>query len=169
MSDAKTQLTALYAAMAKDGVKLSYKDTSFWKFLNVMVIIFTLGKNRSFMYAITTVYKTIGVPVYWNLWPDQTKLEILTHELVHVRQGRKLTPPLFWLLYLLFPLPLGAAFFRYMFEREAYLAEFKMAMANGTDRKVLIDDVVESLSGPDYGWSWPKKWIRAWFEARMPK
>ena len=44
------------------------------------------------------------------------------HELVHVRQWRR-WHVLFWIGYLLLPLPIGLAWCRWRFEREAYLEE----------------------------------------------
>lgn len=161
---AKTLATAM-----DKGVKLVYKETWFWKLLNYLTIAITFGKNTTFLLAITTIGKTIAVPRHWDLYSSQTKLEILVHELVHVAQYKRLTVPGFFFIYLLFPLPIGLAFFRYKLEREAYAAEFRVAVAAGADREALIDDVVEQMAGPGYTWAWPfRKSVRAYFEKAVP-
>lgn len=169
LSDAAIQLAKLIVKANERGVRIVYKEGLWWRLLGALCYVFTFGKNKTFMYSITTVGKTIGVPPQWSLWPAQTKLEILTHELVHVDQASRMSLPVFWFLYFLFPLPLGLAWFRYSLEREAYLADYSVAIAAGADRRVLIDEVVETLCGSDYGWAWPfRKSVRAWFDKRLP-
>lgn len=68
------------------------------------------------------------------------------------------------LLFLLVPLPIGFAWFRYKFEREAYKTSYYSALALGL--KPNLDRYVEQLTGPAYFWTWIlKKQVKSWFYA----
>jgi hypothetical protein len=168
--NAQAELDALLEQAKALGVKIVYKEGWFWKALAWLVLIVTFGQNKFFDQYITTVYKTIGVPRAWDSWPAISKLEILTHELCHVQQLKKWTPPGFFLCYLLFPLPFGLAWCRYRIEREAYVAGFAVLLRyKVVSRAVLIEHVVEEMSGAGYGWAWPfSKSVRKWFEENVP-
>ena len=76
--------------------------------------------------------------------------------------------PLAAVFYLLFPIPIGLAWGRWVFERGAYLRAAQMRLAcNDASRKELIDRAVDRLGGSKYAWAWPKDWVRAWFERRL--
>jgi len=83
---------------------------------------------------------------------------LFAHEFVHVRQREK-WGILWQVSYLLFPLPFLLAWFRWRWEREAYLVN----IIHGRD----IDDVVTRLW--NYGWPWPKTRMRAWFVEALAK
>lgn len=79
---------------------------------------------------------------------------VVKHELVHIAQAKRLW--WFWQLsYLLFPLPIGLAWFRWRWEREAYLVQLR-AGASPSD--------LADLLWSHYGWPWPRAWMRRWFE-----
>src|SRR5688572_24111951 len=121
--DAKLEVDQMMKDLYAKGVKVVYKEGRWWSFLNWLVTVLSFGQNRSFKNYVTTIWKTIAVPrESWDRWPAVVQLEVLTHEAKHVEQFRKWTPPLFALLYVLFPLPLGLAWFRYKMERDAYAA-----------------------------------------------
>lgn len=163
------ELAQVLASATAQGVKIVRKDQHwFWKALGWIVMVVTFGQNKTFTSRyITTIGKTIAVPSTWDSYSDLSKLEILTHELVHVGQYRKYTPPVMGLLYLLVFFPIGLAYFRYRFEREAYVVGFKKTLSyDPSQRQRLIDHGVEQMTSGQYGWTWPfKKSVRAWFEA----
>jgi hypothetical protein len=168
---AKDDVAVLTQQLKDAGVSVVYKEDGWmWKAIAWIVMVVTFGKNKTFMTDfITTVGSKIGVPRAWDGWPDEMKAEILAHEFTHVKQAKKWTLPVFWIAYLFLPLPLGLAYCRYRFEREAYLAGFKMVMKYAPDnRQALIDQVVQEMTTSEYAWTWPfKKTVRAWFEARL--
>lgn len=166
--DAQAELEAFQSELAAKGVKVVPKQGRWWNFLGWLVMVVTFGQNRRFKDYITTIYKTIAVPDGWEQWPAASRLEILVHEAHHVEQFRKWTPPLFALLYLLLPFPVGLAWFRYYFERSAYAAGYKVSIKYGANREFLIEHGVEQLTGAGYAWAWPfKKSVRKWFEENV--
>lgn len=116
--------------------------------------------NQSFMENFwTTVGQTIYTPVGVIIQNEEDKLThriAIEHEMVHVRQCNKLTVPLFLFLYFLVPLPIFFSYFRWRFEREAYLTQLK---ANVTD----VEEVVDVLWN-GYFYPWPKTWMKRWFK-----
>ena len=104
----------------------------------------------------TTIARTIYYPT--SVHDPFAHPLVLEHELVHVRQWQR-WGVLFWLSYLLLPLPFGLAWFRFRWEREAYLVQLEHA----ADRELEITRIVDALwSG--YAWPWPRAWMRRWFE-----
>ncbi len=167
----KEELDALLKTCEARGVKIVRKDEHwFWRALGWLVMVVTFGQNKSFNTTFTTtIGHTIGVTPSWDTFSDARKVEILTHELVHVDQFKKYTPVGMGVLYLLFFLPIGLAYFRYRFEREAYVAGFRRVLARDpSQRSTLIDHGVEQCCGANYGWAWPfRKSVRAWFEENL--
>lgn len=145
-------------------LQIKYKDQS-W-------LMKTLGKllffNKSFMTSYTT---TVGSTVYF---PNESFIKVrpisasvvLLHELVHVKDGMKLTKPLFGFLYLspqiltllciplflitwklavplmlLFASPVPS-FFRMLFERRAYMTSLYAMEALG--KKLKFDPKLDS-------------------------
>lgn len=107
------------------------------------------------------VWTTIGATVYYPRDrpnpPEQTDWE-LRHELVHVEQWRRYGV-WFWISYLLLPVPIGLAWYRWRWEREAYLVDLKIG--------VPLEDVLRALGSWTYFWPWPKRWMRQWFEKQI--
>jgi len=107
----------------------------------------------------TNLWTTIGNKIYY---PTGVKsplsirhYKIVKHEMVHVKQYNQYGVPLYLFLYLLCPLPFLFSYFRWKFEREAYL---EANIENETD----VDWVVKLLS-KHYLYPWPKTWMRNWF------
>ena len=151
--------------LERHGARLVKKRGWFWNTLHWIVAIITFGGNRSFKTGfVTTLGPIIAVPEEWNPWRGQSESTII-HELVHVQQFKRfgfgnawLGLPLMFLLYVLLPLPVGGAWFRWMFEREAYLENLRR------DKRIGLGDgymevhamrVVERLFGGAYGWTLP--------------
>lgn len=122
-------------------------------------IAFFLGKEFMTSFWTTVSAYTIWAPVTVDL----TKLEprhfvTIEHELIHTQQAFD-WPFLWQLAYLLLPLPFGFAYVRWRSERVAYL----MNLRAGT---LTIDDVCDLL-WRKYFWTWPRKWMRRWFEKQL--
>jgi hypothetical protein len=113
--------------------------------------------NRVFM---ARYWTTIGSTIYYPACVSDPLAHpiVLEHELVHVRQWRR-WGVLMWLSYLLLPLPIGLCWFRFRWEREAYLVE----LAHAPDREREITRIVDALWF-GYGFPWPRPWMRRWFE-----
>ena len=61
---------------------------------------------------------------------------------------------------MLLPLPVGLAWFRWRWEREAYLPE--VLAAADCEREQVIERICQSLWW-GYAWPWPREWMREWF------
>lgn len=59
------------------------------------------------------------------------------------------------------PMSVGLAWGRWVIEREAYLTNVLAALPH--DRAEEIDFIVDTL-WRDYGFAWPRAWMREWFE-----
>ena len=120
--------------------------------------------NKRFM---TNFWTTLGTSTIWaptsvTIGPDTLRDHsvAIRHELVHIQQARR-WPVIWQLAYLLLPLPFGLAWFRWRWEREAYLVNLKAGVMS-------IEDVVNTLWN-NYGWCWPKRWMRSWLSAEMKR
>lgn len=99
------------------------------------------------------MYTTIGSTV-WCPDDDMVPPSVAEHEAIHVAQWKK-WGPLFLVLYLFFPVPVFFAYFRWRFEREAYLVNIQKHGYN-------IDWAVTCL-WRNYFFTWPKSWMERWF------
>ena len=137
------------------GVEVRHKRTS-WLMRTLGVVLGLVGIDfRRF-------WTTIGPSVIYA--PDHVNLDdlaphhtVILHELVHIGQARRL-PVLWQLSYILLPVPFGLAWFRWRWEREAYLIDIRKGRRS-------IEDVVTVLWSK-YGWCWPRSWMRRWFLSR---
>lgn len=158
------------------GFMIRTKTTSWMmRFIAFFLLVVTFGKQKTFMTGyITTVGTTVYVPDGWNDWAESRKLAVLRHERIHMRQARKYSFPLFALLYVLVPLPLGLAWFRARFEWEAYEESMRAAVDQHGSR--LLDDtryrdsIVREFTTAAYGWMWPfKSQVEGWYEKSRKK
>ena len=141
----------------------------FWKILDFIFWAVRGFKKSDFMKRATTVGPIIAFPENTNLRHVTLNDYItLKHEIVHVRQCAKLGIKeaaigvfLFLILYLFVPLPAWRSWFRFKFEREAFLEEYKIAKKFGYTPD--IEQYVKALSGPDYLYAWPEEKVREWF------
>ena len=158
--------------------KIAWKFNSrLMKCIGWFLYIITLGKVTTFHTKyITVIGCTVYVPEAWGSYADATRMIILRHERVHMRQRRRYTMPLYTLLYLFAPLPGFCAYFRMCFEKEAYEETLRATvelLQNGyeivkteTYKKKLIEDFV----GPAYFWMWPfRTYIERWYDAAVSR
>jgi hypothetical protein len=130
----------------------------------------TFGGMRSYLGSYqTTIGSTVYVTPDWDERDSDTRYVTLRHEAIHLRQFRKYTLPGMALLYILLPLPMGLAWFRARFEKEAYAETIRAAAeVYGRDypratayRSYIIDQFV----GPSYGWMWPfRASLERWYD-----
>ncbi len=151
------------------GVVVVRKDKSklFKYFVTPLVYVFTFGKVD----FAARFWNALGNTVYAPSTVDMSRLYLhvqnrrsIRHELVHIRQQRAYTVPLWLFLYYLIPLPLGLAWFRFKFEREAYITQARVA-----PDLYSVSWIADTLGGATYIWAWPKPWIRKWFEKELAK
>jgi hypothetical protein len=175
MSSATRFHDTLEKAHRNYGVRVISKDREYaklWKVIDKFLKVITFGKQTRFLtHYTTTLGRTVYYPERWrieNVTDDD--YEILCHEIKHVKQTHELFPEcfpiamvLFSLLYLFVPFPIGFAYFRYKFEREAYRISWYTALELG--KKPDLDWYVEQLTGPSYFWTWIfKSQVKKWFK-----
>lgn len=135
-------------------------ESSLMRAINSFLLVVSFGQIKQFMTSFTT---TIGTTVYvtegWKTSTDVSKIILLRHERVHMRQAKRLTRPLFSFLYLFVFLPGLLAYFRARFEKEAYEESFKASFEHyGREyvfSKEYRDRVAKNFTGPAYLWMWP--------------
>lgn len=125
----------------------------------------------------TTVGQTIWLPSNWEQYSSRRRYRTLKHEAVHIRQFRRIgcgnatlgiVPYL--IAYLLLPIPLGAAAFRYLWEREAYVATLcAYRDLDGQERALFqVEAITNILCGRPYYWPWLwRKSTTKWFLAKL--
>ena len=162
-------MTALRAELP--GFRIVRKDRStLQRAIHYALVGITFGRMRDYLASYqTTIGQTVYVTVDWDAWDADRRYVTLRHEAVHLRQFRKLTLPLMIVLYLFVPLPMGLAYFRARFEREAYAESIRAAAevwgAAYPRRADFREHVVEQFVGPSYGWMWPFRGaIERWYD-----
>jgi hypothetical protein len=133
-------------------VKFVSKDDS-----RVMKLIGLLRPDFTKTYW-TTVGNTIYYPTNVKDPYHKCHSDTVKHELVHVEQYRKLSVPLFLFLYLFVPFPVFFSYFRWRFEREAYLTQIRAG--------ALTENVVQALWN-GYLFPWPRFLMRRWFNRQF--
>ena len=171
-----TDKRAEYEALAHSldsSIVLATKDAWPWKVVAFMLMVVTFGgiKRKRFLEDYAT---TIGpLQAYPRAWPSLPE-SLLVHEARHTRQcswfGWAVPVlgwiprtrawaglPLFGLCYLILPLPIGFAWFRWRFELDAERAALRYRLGKGEPLDRLQTRALEfgdRVCGPDYGWSW---------------
>jgi hypothetical protein len=137
------------------GVRVLAKAES--RLMHACALLLRALGNRAFMERYWT---TLGRTIYYPSCVTEPLAHpvVLEHELVHVRQWRRWGLWM-WFSYLCLPVPVGLAWFRFRWEREAYLVE----LAHARDRAREIDRIVNTL-WYGYAFPWPRRWMRRWFE-----
>lgn len=165
-----------YESVAKGvdrSVKLVTKDGWFWRVLGSVLQFVTFSKfpKEDFLEKFAT---TIGpVQAYPRGWSHILESTIV-HESRHTRQFRAFglfIHPWVGLLpmaiaYLLLPIPMGLAWFRMLLERDAEMSALRYLRRQGQSDVVLFmrsGAFADKVSGPAYGYAWPKEWTRRSF------
>jgi len=150
--------------------KIVYKaDSGFMKAINVFLLIVTFGQMKAFMADYTTtIGHTVYVPSGWDSWAEQSRVIILRHERVHMRQQKKYSRPVFTFLYLIPIFPVFLAYWRARLELEAYTETIQATVDLHGTAMVLSHDfknkLINQFTTSAYGWMWPfkgtvTKWI----------
>jgi hypothetical protein len=151
--------------------RLIKKDESpFQRFLHGLLMLVTLGGQQSYL---TSYQTTIGATVYvtpdWNERPAAQRWVTLRHERVHLRQFRRYGLVVMALLYLLFPLPAGLAWFRARAEKEAYAESIRAAAEvwgrSHVESPAFRHGVLRQFTSGAYGWMWPfRGHLERWYD-----
>lgn len=138
--------------------------------IHVGLMVVTFGGMRGYLddYQ-TTIGRTIYLTDDWDERDPCERYCTLRHEAVHLRQFRRYTLPGMAILYLLLPLPLGLAWFRARFEREAYEESIRAAAElwgmGAPAGAAYRTHVIEQFVGPAYGWMWPfRRALERWYD-----
>jgi hypothetical protein len=130
----------------------------------------TLGRMRRYLDSFqTTIGKTVYVTADWDDLAADDRYVTLRHEAVHLRQFRRLTLPVMAVLYIFVPLPMGLAYFRARFEKEAYAETIRaraevsgLGYVRGAAHR---NYVIEQFMSPSYGWMWPfRRSLEGWYD-----
>jgi len=138
--------------------------------IDIALRTLTFGRMRTYLDSYqTTIGRTVYVTADWDsIDPDQ-RYVTLRHEAVHLRQFRKFTLPGMAVLYVLLPVPMGLAWWRGYFEKEAYAESIRAAAEVwGPDRPrsaAFREHVIRQFLGPSYGWMWPfRSQLERWYD-----
>ena len=142
------------------------------KAIGTFLTIVSFGKAKGFMDSyITTIGHTVYTSAHWDTTMDEiSKIIVLRHERVHMRQQKRMGRFLFSLCYLLPFFPIGLAWGRAKLEMEAYTESVKAEVElRGTARpwsKEYQDWLASQFLGPSYLYMWPfpnsiRPWIRS--------
>jgi len=153
------------------GFRIVRKDHSrFQRAIHRALVVITFGQMREYLDGYqTTIGRTIYVTPDWDERGDLDRYVTLRHEAVHLRQFRRWSLPVVALLYLLVPLPLGLAWFRARFERDAYAETIRATAevwgAAAAREPEFRERILRQFLGPSYGWMWPfRRSIDRWYE-----
>lgn len=164
----ESEHAALYEAylaeiVPRERLRLIAKaDSRLCRVIDRLLRVLTFGGQDRFQSDyVTTLGRRIYLPACWDAIPPGHKYCIMRHELVHVRQFRRLTWPLITLIYLLLPLPVGFAGGRAWLEWEAYketlLATWEVFGEAAARCPRARRDMLRRFTGPDYGWMWVRE------------
>jgi hypothetical protein len=145
-------------------------DSGFQRLIDRALRVLTFGAQRHYLDCYQT---TIGYTVYvtpdWDETPAVQRTITMRHEREHLRQFKKFSFVGMSLLYLLFPLPVGLAWFRAHFEKAGY-AETIRATAELRGIAAVEDPafrayVIRQFTGGAYGWMWPfPRAMERWYD-----
>ncbi len=145
-------------------------ESALHRAIDVGLKLVTLGRMRTYLDSFqTTIGRTVYVTPDWDSIDEDQRYVTLRHEAVHLRQFRKFTLPGMALLYVLLPLPMGLAWFRAYFEKEAYAESIRAAAEVWGPayprRPAYRAYVIGQFLGPSYGWMWPfRAQLERWYD-----
>ena len=154
------RLAATVRIVPKDGV---------WhqRAIHHLLRVVTLGAQSSYLDRyVTTLWHTVYVPADWETRAIEERYATLRHELVHVRQFER-WGVLMAIAYLLLPLPLGLAWFRLRFVREAYEETLRVwhELGGRPACERLRAHVIAQFTSGSYGCMWPfPRAMERWFD-----
>lgn len=156
------------------GFSIKYKaDSLLMKLINIFLMVVTFGAMRQYMTSfITTLGQTVYVPSDWDSLPATSQAAVLRHERVHMRQARKYSRPLFSFLYLFAYFPVGLAWWRAKFEKEAYEESLRAYHEYGRDIKSpgFRYAMIAHFTTGEYAWMWPwKADIETWYDETVER
>lgn len=150
-------------------------DSRLMSVIHTLLMCISFGQMRTFMVDfVTTLGTTVYVPTKWETWPVPSKMAVLRHERVHMRQAKKYGRVLYSFLYLFVPLPIGLAYYRMLFEKEAYTESLRAyadyygvdSLRGGASR----NSMVRHFTTAEYMWMWPfKKRMEKWYDNEVSK
>ena len=151
-------------------VVIKKSESPLSKAIDVFLKTITLGGQREFMTRFFTVIgDRLYVPPSWDDIDPVAAVITLRHERVHFLQRRRYTLPLFALIYVFLPFPIGLAYGRARFEFEAYTetlrATLELRGEDAVKSPELRERIVELFVSPHYGWMWPfRKTVERWYD-----
>jgi len=169
-TDKLTKLNREIANEFPDFRVIKKADSRLMRVIDRVLRIITLGKMQTYMTGfITTMGTTVYVPANWDDLPEISRVIVLRHERVHMRQAQQYGRLIFSLLYLLAPLPLGLAWFRAKFEMEAYeeslaaMLEYYGADSLGP-KSSTRNNTIRHFMSAEYFWMWPfRGYMDRWY------
>lgn len=173
MLRAVTRYDALVAQLETEfpGFRIVRKDQSpLHRAIHRALIVITFGQMRSYLDSFqTTIGRTVYVTPDWDDTDPDERYVTLRHEAIHLRQFRSFTLPGMAVLYLLLPLPMGLAWFRAHFEKEAYAEGIRAAAevwgVDAVRKPAYRAHVIAQFVGPSYGWMWPfRRGLERWYD-----
>jgi hypothetical protein len=165
--------TDLVAALQREfpRFRIVRKDEStLHRAIHYALLGLTLGRMRSYLDSFqTTIGRTVYVTPDWDRWPADERYVTLRHEAIHLRQFRRFTLPGMALLYVFLPLPMGLAWCRAYFEKEAYAESIRAAAEvwgpAHPRRPAYRAHIIDQFLGPTYGWMWPfRASLERWYD-----
>jgi hypothetical protein len=164
---------ALLVALRREFPKMRIvrKDRSLMhRAIHKFLVVVTLGQMRNYLDGFqTTIGKTVYVTSDWDELSVEYRYCTLRHEAVHLRQFRKWTLPGMALAYVLLPLPMGLAWFRAHFEKEAYAESIRSAIEvygrAHVNKPSYRSSIIEQFTSASYGWMWPfRRSMERWYD-----
>ena len=115
------------------------------------------------------IWNTIYLVEGWEGRSSTEQIVTLRHEAVHLRQFRRYGPLLMSILYLFIFFPIGLAYFRAKFEREAYteslIAKLQYLGFSQEQLERHRRRYLQVFTTREYLWAWPfKKAVLRWAE-----
>ena len=145
------------------------RDSPLMKTVNVLLMIITFGRMRSFMSDyVTTIGKTVYVTEHWDSNPALVNAATLRHEGVHIAQAEREGMVFYALKYLFWLLPAGLSRSRRDYEMEAYEESIRAHVEyfgiEFVEREEYKSRMISQFTSSSYMWMWPfKKSIESWF------